>query len=268
MSAAARLSLQNWWATAAITGTASAGAGYEIDNAKTPERPLLSYRSTSTAQSEVIADLGSAKLVELVLLLNVNFASATIQANATNSWGAPTHDSGAKAIAQDPWTGRYTLAYVPPSGFTLRWNRILIPSQAPIGGATYFELGGVYAGPFTALPAGWAWGFDIEAIDPRLEVEAELGRWTNSYAVGDRFVHITATRRALITNKDAWATGDELAAWLDLDRQWRDARFGAFWLNRGATAHAWVPRLRRAGPWKIDYPTAESQMELEEVLAG
>lgn len=269
MSADARLSIVNHWATGTITGT-TALTSYPLTNVKDAARPFLTYRSTNTTNVEIIADLGSAKLDELVLLLNCNFTSAHLQAHASNSWGAPTHASGALTISRQEWNGRYTLAYL-TSGWTAKqWNRVFIPTQATTDGAAYFEVGGVWAGPLLTIPGDWQWDADFDPNEDtaRLEVRAELGGWGNRYDTGDIFTTITATRKAALGSLTAFGQTDTLASFRSVDRQWYAANYGGFYLNRGDTAQAWVMRPRNARPWRISAGIAESQIELEEVVAG
>ena len=104
-------------------------------------------------------------------------------------------------------------------------------------------------------------------MQPTLEVQAALGRWRNRYITGDPFTHITMTRLADLSLTTP-ATGDQLDAYLDLDRLWWDARYAALYLNRGNSAHAWIMRMGQEPEWHLNGTLAESDMLLEEVLAG
>ena len=114
--------INNWASASSVTGT-TAATGFPAANTQTPQLPYLTWRTTVATTSDVRANLGSAKLTEIILLFNCNFTSVQIQANATDSWGAPTHNSGTLTVLQNAWNDRYTLAYVPVSPFTLRHKK-------------------------------------------------------------------------------------------------------------------------------------------------
>jgi hypothetical protein len=272
MSANARLTLVNHWTTATITGSSTV-AVHPLSNVAMPSRPFLTARTTGITQSEIIADHATAKSVQMIVLHNVNFTLAHFQAHTANTWAAPTVTSGPQAIRRDPFTRRYNLAFVFEPGFSLRWNRLLIPAQTPIATPfDGFDIGGITAGPLVEIPSSWEFpSTEYEVVDPRLDVDAELGQWSNSYRVGDRFLRITAVRRAMVlqsANPTGYADGDELEDWLDVDSAWRDAGAGAFFLNAGSSAHAWIMRLKSYDPWRLDYPKTASRYLLEEVIAG
>ena len=266
MSVNARLSLTNHWNTATVAATTTT-ANYPASNVKDPSRPALTWRSTVVTDSDLRANHGSAKLVELVLLLNVNFTSVRFEANATDAWGAPTYNSGALVVGRNKWNDRYTLALLTSPAPTLQWNRLFIPTQATTDGAAYFEVGGVYAGPLTALPREWRVAFRMRTVRPVVEVEATLGKWRNRYITGDPFTRISMQRVADLSVTTPF-TGDQVESYLDLDRLWWAAGFGALYLNRGNTAHAWVARMGQEPEWDVNGTIAESDMEIEEVIAG
>lgn len=83
-------------------------------------------------------DFGSAQTVEGVFLNDVNFDEVVIQGNDADEWvwPPPSYNSGATVvdIALDETVNRYK-AYIPVSGFDLRWMLIYIPASASAVGS-------------------------------------------------------------------------------------------------------------------------------------
>ena len=275
MSAFAKLSLLNHWASATITATSTL-SGYSADNVKDATRPMLPWRSNNViTDSDLRADHGSSKLVELVVFANCNFATAHFQAHASNSWGAPTYASGAQTVARNPWNDRYTHAIVPGSPPNLRWNRLFIPGQTPVDGAAYFEVGYVWAGAIVDIPDGlFEYGsIKLETVRPRKDTRSELGESLSRLRTGPPFTRLHASRMALSDDGalEGQLTVGELRDWADLERRWWDAPSGAgaFYLNEGLSSEAWVMRMLEQDPWALEeMPKSTSALTLEEFIAG
>src|SRR5262245_44906866 len=107
MSATQKLGVLNHVATAvAVTGTTTA-AGYPWTNLRDSTRPRLTGRTTGIGATTIQIDLGSAKLIELVVLGDANFASASFQFdNDTGFGGGDVVDTGLLAMAINEWAGR------------------------------------------------------------------------------------------------------------------------------------------------------------------
>lgn len=96
------------------------------------------WRSTSTSEQTIVLDLLSAFNIPCIFLDHCNFTSATIEVNGSNSWGSP-QDSQAVIINEDKTVERYKKWHEPNSSSD-RYVRIIIPSQTPTDGASYFRI--------------------------------------------------------------------------------------------------------------------------------
>jgi len=140
-----RLSAINKTATATITASTQ-DATYLAVNIRTPQRPTLPARTTAITDSWWVIDHATATPIDIVGLIGTNFTAVKIQMNATDSWGAPTYDSGTLPIAPSPGHGRYHCIHRLAAQQNLRFTRIFVPAQATTDGAGYFRLGGVHEG--------------------------------------------------------------------------------------------------------------------------
>jgi hypothetical protein len=238
MASQTHISFTNLMKTAVIT-VFSEASGYPKANLQEPEQLGLPWRSTDTTASWIVIDLGSAVPFDRINLIGANFTSVTIQQNTTDTWGAPPYTQ-AFTIGRDFDQRLYRLTVASGGNFTRRFTRILIPSQTPVGGATYFELLGIYLGTFTTVPAGIALSPSYRAgrVTPRVSHAAALGGWRVAYESGDPFAtpHLSRVAAKSATTP---GIGDEYASWLAIDRQIDALPTGVFcavfaWLGPGA----------------------------------
>lgn len=259
-----KLSFSNLLSAATITGSADA-AGFGAANLKTPQSPFSAPAKTSAggAQNYVI-DFGVATTLDMVGLVHVNFTSATLQGNATDSWGAPSFTQ-ALTITRNPWTWRYQL-HQALSGFNLRFARLVIPSQTPVDGATGYRIGGVWAGRLTDTPTFFRWNVEKRVRLPRRDTEAEHGGWGYQLVLGDPTVEITA-QIADDVKKATPGLNDGVAAWQEILRQAWAA--GTFWFydDKGDSSSAWPVQRRNDIAWTLDAGLGTTPLELKEVVA-
>lgn len=151
------------WDAATITASSEAG-DLEDDNAVHDfvGRP---WRSTGDTAEWIKFDLGSAEQITCVALFGFNFTSAatvTLQANSSDSWGAPPY-SQALTIETDS-EGDVLKRLVFFLDETYQWWRITIADAANPDG--YVEIGRIIAGAYYEPPRGVSEGVSIAVIDP------------------------------------------------------------------------------------------------------
>jgi hypothetical protein len=222
MASQTSVSFTNFVKTAVLT-VSSEASGYPKTNLQEPEHLGLPWRSTVTTQSWIVLDLGSAiPFDRLSLWGSVSGTgsplSVQIQQNTTDSWGAPAYSSAVLPVTRDPDKRLYRLTVASGGNFTRRYTRVLIPAQAPVGGAAYFEVAGIHLGNFVVLPRGCSPGYRRARVTPRVSHTAALGKWMVSYETGDAFARQHWNRQAE-KNPITPGIGDEWEAWLDIDRQ-------------------------------------------------
>ena len=252
---------------ATITGS-SEDADYPASNIANPERPFLPWRTTAITDQNVVIDFTTTTQLSLIILVRTNFAAATIQGNATNTWGAPSY-SQAVTIARNPVMWRYQYAIL-PVGFNYRYLRIFIPAQTPVDGASYFLLGGVWAGATLTPPKNFLLQVEYEALEPKRDLQPDHSGWRQRLVLGEP-VCVMRTRRmaevSFIRRRATPFVDDQLQDWMDLDRQMRDADYFGLFLNNDDPSQGYVMRRVSDAQWAHSRRTrAESQFDLEEVI--
>lgn len=257
-----RLGLSNRGAGASVTPS-SEHADWPAVNVRQPERPLLVWRTTDVTEQTLVVDFGGTTSVSLVALLWANVVTATLQWNPTDSWGAPAFDSGALALGVNPWNGRWCLAYAPPAPRTERFLRLVLPAQTPVDGAAYFALGGLWAGEGVAPPRGIRWGDARGIVQPRRVIEGEAGGLRQTLRLGPQHALWEGERLALVDAAEP-GVGDELAAWLAIDRAIHDAGDRALvWMQDASAAHVAVMHVTLED-WTIEDPASRGRIALVE----
>jgi hypothetical protein len=264
------ISTTNLIKTATVTPSTSA-IGNPAANLSTPERPYLTWRSTNISATNIVIDLGSAKNVDKVVLLNANFALCTIESNTSNSWGAPAYTSPPIAVRLDPDGIFYRRVWERAVGtpLTLRWIRLVIPAQTPIGGAGYFQLGGIHLGTWTTLPLSPRPGYGRAVPMPEIYHAAVGDGPGMAVQTGSAFARQRWTRHA---GKDAInpGVGDEFADWIAIDRQIRAAgRLFCHAVGHWGDAAVWMMRQRNQSDWQdLGLVHTEDDWLLDEATAG
>ena len=132
-------------AAASVATVSSEAANFPAENLRDPQRSKPWQTTGDNATESVVFDLGSARLVHSVILLDYNFAtgtdySPTIQANASNVWSSPS-------VSEDmPFSAATWLLYNLSSGQTYRYWRLVFtkPSAATIRNIGRLYLGSYY----------------------------------------------------------------------------------------------------------------------------
>ena len=256
-----RASVTNLADAATITASTS-DAAYPASNLGTPEEPDNPAKTTVSTDSWWLIDHGSAKAVVAWGLLYSNFTSVKIQANATDSWGAPSYDSGTITLATNPGQGRLCLFHRPATQ-TYRYNRIWVPTQTPTDAAAGFRLGGVWAcSALTSAPRDFLWDPDIEEVEPFEDV----------FTVSERRQRLSLGAALFrMSGKIQGTTGatpmlsDEIASWHTFERAWKDADIAL--ISFSDDHPNWVGVMRDLSPikWTIRAGLSERDFEWEEV---
>lgn len=134
--------------------TNSAEAGYSIGNVREWDSYLIWKAASFTLGVVIDIDLGSAKAFDSIALNNANFASATIQANDSDSWGDPAYS---QVVTLGQFSG-IRKGFFHLSTLTYRYIRISIPVQSLDSGTVPF-LGNLFIGNATEFIAS---KFDIQ----------------------------------------------------------------------------------------------------------
>jgi hypothetical protein len=122
------------------TITASEEAvGFSADNLIIYNHGIWHWRSDDiTGEKGIVLDYGSAQALTDFLITGANFASATIQGNATDSWGSPSFTQ-AITLTQQTQNRRYN-HWASLSGFNYQFLRIKIDVGATVDSATYYRI--------------------------------------------------------------------------------------------------------------------------------
>lgn len=135
-------------ADAAISARSST-AGYDKIDIMDYWHLKARHRAADLTKSDVSPlfkiDMGAAKTVSSVLLLDVNYDVTRIFGHASSlasDWSTASYDSADVSVSQNPWTGRYN-AYIPLTSFNYRWLAVGTPAAASTVGSyqTYWETG-------------------------------------------------------------------------------------------------------------------------------
>jgi len=259
MSDRNRLSITNHLTGITAVTSDTAAAGFSALTMIDPAHPFRPWRSTTTASDQhVVFDLGSAKEVGMVLIVNMtNVVTLHVQMHATDSWGAPTYASGALTVGTNWQNGRKQLTHVLSTPQTLRWLRIKFVAAS----GSYFECGGVHAGPLVTMPRDIRVSPAFPTLEPHMDTVASHGGGRQRLILDDPIAIIRARRQALEFT--------DLQAWGVIDRAWRVAGYAAFYVNGGSdTSEGWIMRRMSDPEWTYDDTIVEDNLDMEEVTAG
>jgi len=124
-----------------IESVSSEDANWPAANLLVFDKRIRYWKTTVATDSYVVIDLGAAKALKAVGVIDVNYASCKIQGNDTDSWGSPAFDSDTLTISQEKLTGLYRLHFPEIAGFNYRYLRLFIPTQTPTDGEAVFRTG-------------------------------------------------------------------------------------------------------------------------------
>lgn len=133
---------QNMRTISSITASSSA-EGFPAANLLQYDPDMIWQAESFAADASIVIDLAVASSIKQIWLNNANFTSATIQANATNSWASPSV-SKAVTLADDD-VGIYK-GFFDLSETNYRYVRVFIPVQALLFGDTLPWLGNIIIG--------------------------------------------------------------------------------------------------------------------------
>lgn len=172
--ASSRFAYRNWAWEAGVTITASASAsGYPATNLSSPA-PWKRWRSTQTTGDQWVKfDLGTARAMTACLLrgpLVHAGGSIRFQANATDSWGAPTIDTAFTI----PTTMRTQVLALFFASQSLRWVRIYFTNTSAVDQAV--ELGVAFPTSALMLSRNIAQGVGFARNDRSVVIEATGGQ--------------------------------------------------------------------------------------------
>jgi len=151
--------------TYTVDSFSSENSQFPASNVLTYENQFDFWKTTVTTDSWIIVDLGSAKVIDSVVLVNTNAPVYRIEGDTTNSFASPPFNSGAINVKQDLITRRFSSIKNPQdfASFNLQFIRIFIPSGTPLDGASEFSLGGlVITDQAENLLTNPNWGLRIE----------------------------------------------------------------------------------------------------------
>ena len=228
-----------------------------------PERPFLrAYSPDMSAGHRVVFDLGTTATLDVVALVNVNFAAAWISGHATDDdWSSPSYGQFI-TITPSP-TGRYTYGHrITSPAFAYRYLSVHVATGDTTDGAVRFAIGGIWAGRLTAPPRDVRMDPDEESIEAYADLATSDGRLLQRVFLDEPAFQFTAQRHA--------ADESELAAWRVIDRAWAtaDGGYGLVTLRDDYPAECFVMRPTSMSRWRHARVWSESELALREVLAG
>ena len=146
------------------------------------------WRATGCTDENVVIDFGSAKTPTVVAALGHNFSSGatlTLQANATDSWGAPTYTQALTIVSDSLSDVIPKICYFPTLGASFRYMRIRIQDSA--NPDTYVEMGRLWMSTYFQPTYNFDAGFTVDIIKPdqveRPVIGGPYGRRLPSYEV-------------------------------------------------------------------------------------
>lgn len=138
---------QNMRTISSITASSTL-AGYAASNLLQYDPDMIWKAASFAASVTLVIDLTAAASIKQIWLNNANFLSATIQANATDSWTSPAVSKAVTLAGDDVgiYKGLFAL-----SETNYRYVRVVIPVQTLLFGDTLPWLGNVIIGDVEEL---------------------------------------------------------------------------------------------------------------------
>lgn len=131
--------ISNSFLTLSVSSASSEATSFPKENIIDRTSPQRAWRTTVTTDSNIVIDLGSNQTALTVYLDNCNFTTVKYQESASS--GGSWADVGSNlTISKDPMQGIYRRI----DNLTLtskRYLRIWIPSQTPVNGESYLQIG-------------------------------------------------------------------------------------------------------------------------------
>lgn len=193
----------------------SEDSSYLWENAANYGALKIHYRALVQTEVTIVCNFGAAQSLVGLMLEDVNFASVTIEGNATDSWGSPSF-SESFTISKNPEIQRYNV-WCALTSFNYQYLRIKIPTQSPLDLLSVFRIG---RRTFieTAIERSPAWGFTGGGSYPEPTVnEMKSGRRekisNGAYKIwsGDFTFELTTAEAADLWSLDSVEPDDYIA---------------------------------------------------------
>jgi hypothetical protein len=264
-----RVSANNWLSTATVMPPVltSEAAGYPSTNALQPQRPFLPWRTTSASTYQQFAvDFGSAKKVELVAAVGLNYNSTiTFFFSDDSSFSTGITTVGPLTMGYNIWSSgfrRATLVGAPGVGITNRYMLYRITANAAYA---YFDTGGIWAGDLVPLDRDIRWGETRERIEPVLDIAPPHRGWRQRVEMGPPYTVIHAAPLAVAQSGERGVLSNELNQWLTLNHYMTGGRFACWFSNvTPGGDDVWIVRRVNDPSWTINQVTSEETLDLEE----
>jgi len=266
-----RASMANLITAATVLSVTSEDAGgvYLKANLAEPDRPFLPWRATGASAQRIVIDFGAATALDAIALIRANFLSATVQGNASNSWGSPSY-SQAVTVARNPYNRRYQHLHAPTTGaFAYRYLSILIPTQSPVPeglsptAAAYFLLGGLWAGALTAAPRNTQFP-RITTVEPHYDIQPPHKAWLERLEAGEPVI-LAAFPFDAVTGDPSPGLADEVRTWGEWQRKVRDAGAVLFQAEDADPSQCWIAQQTSDPAWPLGLGLTQSDLTLMEV---
>lgn len=241
----------DWLASTAYNVVASSeNASYPDDNVKTLRNPFREFHSTGAIETTLIFDMATARTLDAVSLVNVNFAGAYFQGATASTWLAPPFRSpstGNHAISTERVTGRLSLLSTFSTAFNYRYLRLVIPAQTPTDGAAFFRIGGVaLVDTLRSMPAGFDMGLKMSGKAAAMRMEFASGA-SERAIVGPKAAQISFS----LPSGTVGSTAEDALWSLDVD----EYNLVMLDLNRGRTEEVYFCRKSEISVYSWDLPT-------------
>jgi hypothetical protein len=264
MATALRVSAANYCSTATVSTYSSQQTGYPATNALEPQRPFLPWRSTTSSSDHYLnVDLGAQKLVELVVLVGVNYQSARITLAVDSAFTNSPYSSGIVAVNYNLWSSAYRRAFLIAPGVTVRYLQLMIPANAALG---VFDTGGIWAGALISMSRDIRWDEMMERVEPHVDVEPSHRGWRQRMQMGPAYSIIHAKALAAVGSGENPSTSIELNEWRTFHHYTTGGAPIAWYSNRTTSFEdVWIMRRINDPAIPINQRASEFAVELEEV---
>lgn len=218
-----------------VDGSVSASSEtteFPAENLQANGRPWKGWRSTATGSQTITGSFSSSQ-VGVVYLNNCNFAQATLTV------GSRSIDAEIRFCA---YCYRYQYAWLlddeTAGGPTASGVSVAIPSQTPVDGASYYRLGGLWAGAVTVPPSHYL--FDVERTTSRPQTARQLlTGGAVPVKLGNPYARISVQRMAR-TDRLAPGFQDQLEDWGFIDYLFWQQSEMLMVMSRRDTADAYI----------------------------
>jgi len=180
----------------------SENTNFPTENLYSKSQGKVFRSATNYASVNLVKDFGEALGIDFFAILNTNIpASATlkIQANATDSWGAPSVDQTVTItnIATDK-----SAFYYWASTQTFQFWRIVIQDTTEALHDEYYQIGEWILGLATQLSHNWGWGYTKKTIQNNVDQVTPYGKTWSYHRNKERVYNIGFVNASLAAHDD------------------------------------------------------------------